>query len=81
MHKKFAVQIKYQAFSDISSNLVINILTDFKQACDSSYIHEGAIDWLYWDFMNGSALTSIKEQLTRSWNDDNRHKKTIKTYA
>lgn len=44
VHKKVAVQMKDQALNGKDSIYVINVLTELKQAYESSRIHEDATD-------------------------------------
>lgn len=42
MRQKVAVQVKDHVLNELDSITVINFLTEFKWACDSLLIHEGA---------------------------------------
>lgn len=79
--KKTAVQMRDQAYNDKDSISVENVLSEFRPSCDSSRFHEGAADFLFREFMNGSAFAAIKGQLMLSSNDGNKHERTIKNNA
>lgn len=81
MREKVAVQLKRQEVSGGGSISVVNVLTEFKRACESSRIHENTDIWLFQEFLNAPALPAIKAQLTLSSNNANRHERTITTYA
>lgn len=51
--------MKDHSFSGKHSISVITFLTKFKRACKLLYIHEGAMLWLFRDFMTGPALAAI----------------------
>lgn len=81
MRKNVAGQMKYQAFNGKDIISVINFLTEFRRACDSSRIHKFAAVRLFRESINGIVLAAIKAQLMLSSNAASRHEGTIKTYA
>lgn len=81
MWKKVSVRMKDKAFYGKDSISVINFLTRFKQACNSSYIHKGAGVWLFRNFINHPALVAIKAPLILSLDDASRYEVTITAYA
>lgn len=73
--------MKDQAYNGKDFISVINFLTKFKRAYDSSRIHCGAAVWQFRKFTSGPALADIKARSTLLSNDANRHKGTITTYV
>lgn len=71
MHKNAPTHIEDQAFNDRASISVVDILTEFKRAYDSSRIVEGTTVWLFREFMNAPALAAVRLQLTVSSNNPN----------
>lgn len=79
MRRSFAVQIKNMTFNGKDSVSALTCSNKFRQACDSSPIHKGAIIWLFREFINGRAFATIKTWLTLSSNDANRHRGIVAT--
>lgn len=81
VRKKVAVQMKDQEFYRQDSISVINLLTQFKRALDSSLIYERTAVLLFCAFMSSPALATFNGRLALSSNDVNRHVGTITTYT
>lgn len=73
--------MKEQTFTGRDSNSIINFLADFKRACVSSQIQEGAAVWLFRQFLNPPAGATIKARLNLSSTDENRHEGTVTFYT
>lgn len=72
--------MKDQALYGKYSIYIISFFTEFKRACESSRIHEDSAFWLFQEFMTGPTLLAIKERLTLTPNDLNKHEGTIPSY-
>lgn len=81
MRKKVTVQIMDQALSGKDSFSLINFLTKFKRACDSSSIREGAAAWLSREFKSGFVLAAIRALMALSSNDLIRPEGATTSYA
>lgn len=57
-----------------------NILTQFKQACDTLQIHEVVTVFLFKEVISNLALATIKLRVTLLWNENNWHKATIMAF-
>lgn len=76
--KKVAIYRHNQAFNSQDSFFVINFLTDFNKACDSSLTKEVAAACLFRKLMSSLALEAIKARLTLSLSNTNLDEGTIK---
>lgn len=60
---------------------VIDFVLMFKQACNSSRVHEDAAAQLFQDFITSLALVAIRTRPTMSSNYVNIHKETSRSYV
>lgn len=81
VHKKIAAQKQDQAFNGSDSISVIKILTEFKQAYNSSRIRKAVAAWPLRDYMTGPALSTVKVRLILPSNYQSIHEGSIKTYT
>lgn len=52
---------------------MIKCQTEFRRACNSQSIHDGATVWIFKDFLSGLLVAAIKARLTLSSKDANKH--------
>lgn len=73
--------MKEQAFNGNDSTFKIKFLTEVKQACNSSRIHEGVTVWVFWELMSGPTLAAIIAPLTLLSGDVYKHERASTFYA
>lgn len=66
MYEKCAVQMKDQTSSWQGLFPFVDVLTEFKRACNSMKIYEGSTIWIYRVLMCGHIHAAIKARLTLS---------------